>query len=100
MLAVCYMEKGMHSLAIDVLGKVLEQLSDDDESYWAVKYDLAEAHEKNNNPEEALRLYTEVFGWSAKFRAVAEKVGQLGGQTGKSGEGEKPKTKKDRVSYL
>lgn len=100
MLAVCYMEKGMYSLVIDVLGKVLDQISDKDESCWAVKYDLAEAHEKNNNPAEARRLYTEVFGWNAKFRAVAEKVSQLGGQTAKGTEGEKPKTKKDRVSYL
>jgi tetratricopeptide (TPR) repeat protein len=100
MLAVCYMEKGMYSLVIDVLSKVLEQIGDKDESYRAVQYDLAEAYEKNGNPGEAIRLYTEVFGWNANFRSVAEKVSRLGGQTGKSGETEKPKTKKDRVSYL
>jgi len=100
MLAVCYMEKGMYSLAIDVLGKVLTQMSDRDDSYWSVKYDLAEAHEKNKNLREALDLYTEVFGWNARFRGVSEKVSQIGAQLGKSGEGEKPKPKKDRVSYL
>ncbi len=100
MLAVCYMEKGMYSLAIDVLGKVLTQISDRDDSYWSVKYDLAEAHEKNKNLREALDLYTEVFGWNARFRGVSEKVSQIGAQLGKSGAGEKPKPKKDRVSYL
>ncbi len=100
MLAVCYMEKGMYSLVIDVLGKVLTQMSDRDDSYWSVKYDLAEAHEKNKNLKEALDLYTEVFGWNARFRGVSEKVSQIGAQLGKSGEGEKPKPKKDRVSYL
>jgi tetratricopeptide (TPR) repeat protein len=97
MLALCYMEKGMYSLVIDVLGKVLEQITEKDESYRAVQYDLAEAHEKNNNPVEALRLYTEVFGWNAKFRSVADKVTQL---RDKGPGGEKPKTRKDRVSYL
>jgi tetratricopeptide (TPR) repeat protein len=100
MLALCYMEKNMYSLVIDVLSKVLAQLSDKDESYWSVKYDLAEAHEKNNNLKGALELYIEVFGWNARFRGVSEKVSQIGAQLGKSGEGEKPKPKKDRVSYL
>ncbi len=100
MLAVCYMEKGMYSLVIDVLGKVLSQLTDRDESFWSVKYDLAEAYEKNNNLREALGLYTEVFGWNARFRGVSEKVSQVRSQLGSGGEDEKPKPKKDRVSYL
>ncbi len=106
MLALCYMEKGMYSLVIGVLSSVLEQVSDKDESFWAVKYDLADAYEKSGNADEARRLYTEVFGWNAKFRSVAEKVSRPGGQTaaggpaGKAGDTAKPKTKKDRVSYL
>jgi tetratricopeptide (TPR) repeat protein len=100
MLGVCYVEKGLFSLAIDVLTKVMEEVSDKDESYWAIKYDLADAYEKNNNLKEALDLYTEVFGWNARFRSVSEKMSKLKTRFMKGSEGEKPKTKKDRVSYL
>ena len=110
MLGVCYGEKGLHSLAIDVLRKALEGIQDKDEAYWAVKYDLAEAYENDNNPGEALNLYTDVYGWNAGFRHVSEKMDRLKslaaekGGTDKKGEKEKekekPKVKKDRVSYL
>jgi tetratricopeptide (TPR) repeat protein len=100
MLAVCYMEKGLYSLAIDVLSKTLESIKEPNESYWSIKYDLAEAYEKNDNLKDALSLYTEVYGWNAKFRNVSEKVGLLKTQTGKPAEKEKPKGRKDRVSYL
>ena len=94
------MEKGLYSLAIDVLSKTLESIKEPNESYWSIKYDLAEAYEKNDNLKDALVFYTEVYGWNAKFRNVSEKVGLLKTQSGKSAEKEKPKGKKDRVSYL
>lgn len=100
MLGVCYMEKGLFSLAIDVLTKVMKEVGDKDESYWAIKYDLAGAYEKNDNLKEALDLYTEVFGWNARFRSVSEKMSQLKARVVKDSEGEKPKARKDRVSYL
>jgi len=100
MLGVCYMEKGLYSLAIEALTGALKTVSDRDESYWAIRYDLGEAYEKNNNLGEALNLFTAVYGWNAKFRSVSEKVSQITMQLSKSGEREKPKVKKDRVSYL
>ncbi len=100
MLGVCYMEKGLFTLAIDVLTKAIKEVSDKDESYWAIKYEIADAYEKNNNLKEALDLYTEVFGWNARFRNVSEKMGQLKTRFLKESESEKPKAKKDRVSYL
>lgn len=100
MLGVCYMEKGLYSLAIDVLIKTLDSIKEPNESYWSIKYDLAEAHEKSNNLKESLDLYTEVYGWNAKFRNVSEKVSLLKTQAAKSAGKEKPKERKDRVSYL
>ena len=109
MLGICYMEKGLYSLAVDILSKTLEGITEHDDSYWSVKYDLAEAYEKNNQLKEALDLYTEVYGWNAKFRDVSERVGLLKPQVKSTAkelpvkEGpakEKPKEKKDRVSYL
>ncbi len=111
MLGVCYMEKGLYSLAVDVFAALLKEIPAGDEAHWAVKYDLAEAHAKAGNPREALRLFTEVYGWNARFRDVSEKLGQFnrertGGQEPQPPEPpheepkELPKSKKDRVSYL
>jgi tetratricopeptide (TPR) repeat protein len=100
MLGVCYMEKGLYSLAIDVLNKTLKSIKEHSESSWSIKYDLAEAYEKNNNPKESLDLYTEVYGWNAKFRNVSEKVNLLKTQTAKAVGNDKTKGRKDRVSYL
>ncbi len=106
MLGVCYMEKGLCTLAVDVLEKAIETLQDKDESYWALSYELAEAHEKNNDLNKALALYTEIYGWDAKFRNVSDKMDHLQSQLPRSVEPEKAKDKekplarKDRVSYL
>jgi tetratricopeptide (TPR) repeat protein len=100
MLSICYMEKGLYPLAIDILRSALEKIEERDESYWAMKYDLAEAYEKNGNLQEALDSYTEVYGWNSKFRDVSEKMNQISAIiTGKTETG-KPKGKKDRISYL
>jgi tetratricopeptide (TPR) repeat protein len=77
MLGICYMEKGIYSLAIDVLKTAIEKMEDRGESYWAMKYDLAEAYEKNGNLKEALGLYIEIYGWNSKFRSVSDKINQL-----------------------
>ncbi|MBI5073789.1 MAG: tetratricopeptide repeat protein [Nitrospirae bacterium] len=106
MLGVCYMEKGLYPLAIDVLNKASLEMKEKDDSYWALIYELAEAHEKNKNLKEALDLYTGVYGWSAKFRDVSDKMSQLRAQAPPTAEKEreqakeKPKERKDRVSYL
>lgn len=102
MLGVCYVEKGLYSLAIEVLQKAIEGIKDKDESYWALKYDLGDAYEKNNNLREALDIYTEVYGWNARFRKISEKMSRLKAPAAEvSGpEKGKPKTRKDRVSYL
>jgi tetratricopeptide (TPR) repeat protein len=100
MLGVCYVEKGLYPLAIETLNRVLKEMSDKEEAYWAVKYDLADAHEKNNDLKEALALFTDVYGWNARFRNVSEKMSKVKAQIGKGAEKDKPKEKKDRVSYL
>lgn len=106
MLGFCYMEKGLYSLAIDVLSKAVSDMKERDDSYWALTYELAEAYEKNQDLTKALDLYTGVYGWSAKFRDVSGKMSQLRAQAPLIAEKEKeqaktkPKERRDRVSYL
>jgi len=104
MLGMCYMAKGLYPLAIDTFNSVLGKIGTKDESYWGVKYDLAEAYEKNDNLKEALAHYTEIYGWNSKFRNVAEKINLLKVHVSKPAAKpvitEKQKIKKERVSYL
>ncbi|MEW6215818.1 MAG: tetratricopeptide repeat protein, partial [Nitrospirota bacterium] len=99
MLGTCYMEKGLYALAVDVLSEAIKNMEERDESYWAMKYALSEAYEKNGNLKEALDLYTEVYEWNSKFRAVSDKVNQVKAMIA-DGVEEKPKVRKDRVSYI
>ena len=65
-----------------------------------MKYELAEAYEKNGNVKEALDLNMQVYGWNSKFRNVSDKIDQLKASIAESGEQKKVKGRKDRVSYL
>ncbi|MFA4829703.1 MAG: tetratricopeptide repeat protein [Thermodesulfovibrionales bacterium] len=104
MLGICYMSKGLFSLAIESFSSVLGKIETRDESYWGVKYDLAEAYEKKGDVREALEFYTGVYGWNSKFRNVSEKINLLkvmvAGAPEKRVISEKQKIKKERVSYL
>lgn len=73
-LGMCYMQKGLYSLAIDAFSSALMKIDPSDETHWSAKYDLAEAYERNGEKDEAMRLYTEVYGWNARFRDVADKI--------------------------
>jgi tetratricopeptide (TPR) repeat protein len=100
MLGVCYIEKGLFPLAIDVLKGAIDKMTDHGEAYWAMKYELAEAYEKNGNVKEALDLYTQVYGWNAKFRSISDKIEHLKSSIAEGPDKNKPKERKDRVSYL
>ena len=101
MLGICYIEKGLYPLAIEVLKGALEKMEDKNESYWAMKYDIAEAYEKNDNIKEAFDLYTEVYGWNSKFRSVSDKIDNLKTKVLEQDiEQKTTKERKDRVSYI
>jgi tetratricopeptide (TPR) repeat protein len=113
MLGNCYMEKGLFSLAVEAYEGVLEKLDPNEETAWSVKYDLADALEKDGKTDEALKYFTEVYGWDSTYRQVSERVESLKKMT-KAEEpvAEKPKPakpkeptkldtkRKSRVSYI
>ncbi len=98
MLALCYAEKGAYPLAINELQKVIEVMSPADEEYLNVKYDLAETYEKNKENDNALKVYTEIYTKDPEFRDVAHKAGIS--KTDATEAKDKPRSKKDRVSYI
>ena len=100
MLGICYAEKGLYPLAIDVFKNSLTMMKDRDESYWTMVYDLAEAYEKEKNIEVALDAYLQVYDWNPQFRDVSQKINTLKAAIRESSDQQKLKERKDRVSYL
>lgn len=97
LLGSCFIQKGLYSLAINAFSSALMKTEPQEEASWGLKYELAEAYEKNKSAKEALQLYTEVYGWNAKFREVSEKISQLKKSVNVEGA---QKEKKNRVSYI
>ncbi len=98
MLALCYMEKKIYPLAIQEFKKVYESVSSDHDNYLGAKCDLADAYVKNKDYGNSLKLYTEIHAKDPKFGDVARKV-EIIKKLVSEGK-EKPKSKKDRVSYI
>jgi tetratricopeptide (TPR) repeat protein len=100
MLAFCYMDKKLYSLAIKEFKRALEAISPADESYLGLKFDLAEAYEKNNELDSALKLYIEIHAQNPNFKDTKRKIENLKSIIAKEGK-DKIKRKTDkRVSYI
>jgi len=96
MLAMCYREKGSYPHAITGFTKVLDLMSPADSTYIHVKYELASAYLMNKDVSKASELYAEIQAVNPDFKDVAEKLSSLQTQPQEN----KPKPKKDRVSYI
>ncbi len=98
MLAMCYLEKKLYPLAIQEFKKVVAAVPPSDDGYLGAKCDLADAYIKNKDYVQALQLYTEIHSQDPDFRDVAKKVDIIKSMPAE--EKDKPKSKKDRVSYI
>lgn len=104
MLGICYMQKGLYPLAVDSFSAAFMKTDAGNEASWSLKYDLASAYEKNGDLKQALQMFTEVYGWKADFRDVAQKLDVLKSSMEASA-ASKPsaspkKEKRSRVSYI
>lgn len=77
LLGVCFMEKGMPSLAAPWLARALESPGLDEDTSMALTYDLATAYERSGNRDGALEKFVQVYGVNAGYRDVAEKIRAL-----------------------
>lgn len=115
MLGLCFMEKEFYQLAIKEFEKAIAAVGEGTEEYMGLKYDLGNAYEKAGMLDEALRIYTDVYGMDAKFREVTSRIERLRRILGEVAYPEKTvpkltevgypekkakKPKKDRVSYI
>ena len=74
LLAACFMEKGMASVAAKWYGRALEAPHLDEEASLAIHYDLGAAYERAGDLPRALEEFSEVYSRNIAFRDVAEKV--------------------------
>jgi pilus assembly protein FimV len=77
MLGICFLEKGMAKLAVKWFEKGLAAPGRTEEEYQGLRYDLATALEAAGETDQALQLYTDLYGHDANFRDVASKVREL-----------------------
>ena len=74
LLATCFMDKGMASVAVKWYGRALEVPHLDEEAWLALHYDLGIAYERAGDLPRALEEFSEVYSRNIAFRDVAEKV--------------------------
>lgn len=77
MLGICFMEKGMPKLAVKWFEKGLGARGRTEEEYLGLRYDLAAALEAAGEAQQALGVFSELYGQDANFRDVATKVRDL-----------------------
>jgi len=107
MLAICYKEKGLYKLAIETLEEAMRGIDKSQEEYLAMRYELADAYEKDGDIASAFNLYTEIYGMDSGFRDVAQKIETLKKVPPRQKKEnislepsqESPK-KRDRISYI
>lgn len=102
MIALCYIEKGAYADAVTEFTQILEAMSPEDASYPRIKYELANAYEKNGNKTKALELYSEIKEQNPDFKDINIKIENITSIIKKS---EKPENKsnskkRNRVSYI
>ena len=96
MLAMCYMEMRSYPLAIVGFNKVLDSMSSSDSTYIHVKYELAKAYLNNKENQKALELFSEIHAQNPDFKDVSATLNTLNPPP----QDNKPKAKRDRVSYI
>jgi len=74
LLATCFMDKGMASVAVKWYCRALETPDLNEEALLALQYDLGVAYEQAGDARHALEKFTEVYGQNIDFRDVAEKI--------------------------
>ncbi|PYS50887.1 MAG: hypothetical protein DMF68_06070 [Acidobacteria bacterium] len=77
MLGHCFMNKGMPRLAVMWFKRGLESPGHTEDEYQALRYDLGTAYEQMGDLNNAIDVFTEVYGINISYRGVSEKLREL-----------------------
>jgi tetratricopeptide (TPR) repeat protein len=84
MLGHCFLQKGMARAAVIWFKKGLDSPGHSEDEYLALRYELGSAYEQMGDRNQALNMFTEVYGVNVSYRDVAEKLRSLQEQKGSS----------------
>ena len=77
MVGYCCVEKNSPAEALMFFKEALAQLKEGDERQLGLKYDLADAYDKANRPEDALVLFKDVYKHDQSFREISHRMKDL-----------------------
>jgi tetratricopeptide (TPR) repeat protein len=77
MLGLCFVDRGLPQVAIRWFSRGLSSPGRNEETYQALRYDLACAHEMAGNAKAALEAFLDVYGVNINYRDVSEKIESL-----------------------
>ena len=77
LLGLCFVEKGLPQIAVKWFTKGLSSRGHSEETYQALRYDLACAHELAGDDKAALETFLDVYGININYRDVADKIETL-----------------------
>jgi len=77
MLGHCFLAKGLPRLAVMWFKKGLEAPGHSEEEYQALRFDLGGAYEEMGDLDQAIEVFSEVYGVNISYRGVGERLQQL-----------------------
>ena len=80
LLGHCFMQKGIPRLAVMWFKKGLEAPGHTEDEYQALRYELGASYEQMGELDQAIDVFTEVYGINVSYRGVADKLRELQAQ--------------------
>jgi tetratricopeptide (TPR) repeat protein len=78
-LGLCFRDRGMPEIALKWYRRGLDMPGLDDQRAIGLRYDMAEAYREKGDLEQALKMYTEVYGVDSNYREVAARIKEVKG---------------------
>ncbi|MFB0564805.1 MAG: tetratricopeptide repeat protein [Candidatus Aminicenantaceae bacterium] len=76
-ISLCFRKKDNFKNGLKWIEKGLEAAEKGSNHYYALKYEMASLYEELEEPEKALKLYSEIKEWNDDFRDVGRKIKNL-----------------------
>jgi tetratricopeptide (TPR) repeat protein len=76
-LGLCFRDKGLPDLALKWYRRGLDHPGLDEHQTLGLRYDIAEVHREKGELDEALKIYTEVYGIDSTYRDVSARIKEV-----------------------
>jgi tetratricopeptide (TPR) repeat protein len=76
-LGLCFRDKGLPDLALKWYRRGLDHPGLDEHQTLGLRYDMAEVHREKGELDEALKIYTEVYGIDSTYRDVSARIKEV-----------------------